>query len=68
MKFNLALKLKLIYMFRNNDGEHKGIMKIGEASSDTENNRQTQSSQTSCAKGGLFIDINQLFLTVMSDM
>ena len=37
MKFTTALKLKLIYVFRINDAEHKGCLKIGEATSDTEN-------------------------------
>jgi len=37
MKFTSALKLKLIYVFRINDAEHKGCLKIGEATSDTEN-------------------------------
>ena len=37
MKFTSALKLKLIYVFRINDAEHKGCMKIGEATSDNEN-------------------------------
>lgn len=37
MKFTSALKLKLIYVFRINDAEHKGCLKIGEATSDNEN-------------------------------
>ncbi|HBN06227.1 MAG TPA: DEAD/DEAH box helicase, partial [Bacteroidales bacterium] len=37
MKFTSALKLKLIYVFRINDMEHKGCLKIGEATSDNEN-------------------------------
>lgn len=37
MKFTSALKLKLIYVFRINDAQHKGCLKIGEATSDNEN-------------------------------
>lgn len=37
MKFELPFKLKLIYVFRINDAEHKDCLKIGEATSDTEN-------------------------------
>jgi hypothetical protein len=37
MKFTSALKLKLIYVFRINDDAHRGCLKIGEATSDTEN-------------------------------
>lgn len=37
MKFTSALKLKLIYVFRINDAQHKGCLKIGEATSDDEN-------------------------------
>lgn len=37
MKFTSALKLKLIYVFRINDMEHNGCLKIGEATSDNEN-------------------------------
>lgn len=37
MKFTSALKLKLIYVFRINNAEHKGCLKIGEATSDNEN-------------------------------
>ena len=37
MKFTSALKLKLIYVFRINDKEHLGCLKIGEATSDNEN-------------------------------
>jgi hypothetical protein len=37
MKFTSALKLKLIYVFRINDTAHRGCLKIGEATSDTEN-------------------------------
>lgn len=37
MKFTSALKLKLIYVFRINDTQHKGCLKIGEATSDNEN-------------------------------
>ena len=37
MKFTSALKLKLIYVFRINDTQHIGCLKIGEATSDTEN-------------------------------
>ena len=37
MKFTSALKVKLIYVFRINDAEHKGCLKIGEATSDNEN-------------------------------
>lgn len=37
MKFTSALKLKLIYVFRINDTEHAGCLKIGEATSDNEN-------------------------------
>src|ERR1035437_7144600 len=37
MKFTSALKLKLIYVFRINDSEHNGCLKIGEATSDNEN-------------------------------
>jgi superfamily II DNA or RNA helicase len=36
MKFTSALKLKLIYVFRINDAEHKDCLKIGEATSDNE--------------------------------
>ena len=34
MKFTSSLKLKLIYVFRINDEEHKDCLKIGEATSD----------------------------------
>lgn len=37
MKFTSALKLKLIYVFRINDTEHRGCLKVGEATSDNEN-------------------------------
>ena len=37
MKFTSALLPKLIYVFRINDAEHKGCLKIGEATTDTEN-------------------------------
>lgn len=37
MKFTSSLKLKLIYVFRINDGAHLGCLKIGEATSDNEN-------------------------------
>jgi len=37
MKFTSSLKLKLIYIFRINDDEHKGCLKIGETTSDNEN-------------------------------
>ncbi|MCW1734099.1 Eco57I restriction-modification methylase domain-containing protein [Anaerorudis cellulosivorans] len=37
MKFTSSLKLKLIYVFRINDPEHKGCLKIGEATSDDQN-------------------------------
>ncbi|MDN5349615.1 MAG: hypothetical protein PWQ54_1011 [Bacteroidales bacterium] len=37
MKFTSALRLKLIYVFRINDEAHKGCLKIGETTSDTEN-------------------------------
>lgn len=37
MKFTSSLKLKLIYLFCINDAEHKGCLKIGEATSDNEN-------------------------------
>jgi type I site-specific restriction endonuclease len=37
MKFTSSLKLKLIYIFRINDEAHKGCLKIGEATSDSEN-------------------------------
>lgn len=37
MKFTSSLKLKLIYVFRINDPEHEGCLKIGEATSDNEN-------------------------------
>lgn len=37
MKFTSSLKLKLIYVFRINDTSHKGCLKIGEATSDSEN-------------------------------
>ncbi len=37
MKFELPFKLKLIYVFRINDAEHKNCLKIGEATSDNEN-------------------------------
>jgi hypothetical protein len=36
MKFTSSLKLKLIYVFRINDDAHKGCLKIGEATSDSE--------------------------------
>lgn len=36
MKFTSSLKLKLIYVFRINDDAHKGCLKIGEATADTE--------------------------------
>jgi len=34
MKFTSSLKLKLIYVLRINDEEHKGCLKVGEATSD----------------------------------
>lgn len=37
MKFTSSLKLKLIYVFRINDEAHKGCLKIGEATSDSDN-------------------------------
>ena len=37
MKFTSSLKLKLIYIFRINDDDHRGCLKIGEATSDNEN-------------------------------
>ncbi|MDA3905760.1 MAG: DEAD/DEAH box helicase family protein, partial [Bacteroidales bacterium] len=37
MKFTSSLKLKLIYVFRINDGAHRGCLKIGIATSDNEN-------------------------------
>lgn len=36
MKYTSSLKLKLIYVFRINDDEHAGCLKIGEATSDNE--------------------------------
>jgi hypothetical protein len=36
MKFTSPLKIKLIYVFRINDEAHKGCLKIGEASLDTQ--------------------------------
>ena len=36
MKFTSSLKLKLIYVFRINDEEHNGCLKIGETTSDNE--------------------------------
>lgn len=36
MKFTSSLKLKLIYVFRINDMEHLGCLKIGEATSDND--------------------------------
>ena len=36
MKFTSSLKLKLIYVFRINDTPHKGCLKIGVATSDSE--------------------------------
>ncbi len=35
MKFTTSLKLKLIYVFRINDTEHLGCLKVGEATSDS---------------------------------
>ena len=37
MKFTSSLKLKLIYVFRINDTEHKGGLKVGEATCDNDN-------------------------------
>lgn len=37
MKYFSSLKLKLIYVFRINDAEHEGCLKIGEATCDDEN-------------------------------
>ena len=37
MKFTSSLKLKLIYVFRINDTEHKGCLKVGEATCDNDN-------------------------------
>jgi hypothetical protein len=37
MKYTLSLKLKLIYVFRINSKTHDGCLKIGEATSDSEN-------------------------------
>lgn len=37
MKFTSSLKLKLIYVFRINDAAHSGCLKIGEATSDSDN-------------------------------
>jgi superfamily II DNA or RNA helicase len=36
MKFTSSLKIKLIYVFRINDSAHKGCLKIGETTADTE--------------------------------
>lgn len=36
MKFTSSLKLKLIYVFRINDDAHRGCLKIGEATSDSD--------------------------------
>lgn len=36
MKFTSSLKLKLIYVFRINDEAHRGCLKVGEATSDSE--------------------------------
>ena len=36
MKYFSSLKLKLIYVFRINDAEHKDCLKIGEATCDDE--------------------------------
>lgn len=37
MRFTSTLKLKLIYVFRINDSAHSGCLKIGEATSDSDN-------------------------------
>ena len=37
MKYFSSLKLKLIYVFRINDAEHKDCLKIGEATCDDGN-------------------------------
>lgn len=37
MKFASSLKLKLIYVFRINDEAHRGCVKVGEATADTDN-------------------------------
>ena len=37
MRFTSSLKLKLIYVFRINDAEHRGCLKIGEATCEDEN-------------------------------
>lgn len=37
MKFESSLKLKLIYVFRINDEAHRGCVKVGEATADTDN-------------------------------
>lgn len=37
MRFTSSLKLKLIYVFRINDAEHNGCLKIGEATCEDEN-------------------------------
>ena len=37
MKFTSSLKLKLIYVFRINDGAHRGCLKVGEATCDNDN-------------------------------
>ena len=37
MKYFSSLKLKLVYVFRINDAEHEGCLKIGEATCDDEN-------------------------------
>ncbi len=37
MRFTSSLKLKLIYVFRINDTEHRGCLKIGEATCEDEN-------------------------------
>lgn len=37
MKFTSLLKLKLIYVFRINDAAHKGCLKVGEATCDSDN-------------------------------
>lgn len=36
MKYFSSLKLKLVYVFRINDAEHEGCLKIGEATCDDE--------------------------------
>lgn len=52
MKYFSSLKLKLIYVFRINDAEHEGCLKIGEATCDDGNVIGLAPEQQALERGG----------------